>query len=362
MAFYGFTQNQSHRLTQAQCHFRVFCHKLVEGKKNIRAMEVQVKRRTFVGGAFAALAATAYGLRPPKPRAGDIPQRAFGKTGEKLTVIGQAGGRFPLISFEEARAVTLRAYDLGINYFDNSADYWDGKSEEVYGAVLPPFRKQVFITTKANGRTRAGAEAELDLSLKRLRTDYVDLWQIHAVGEKEEVEQIFGPGGAIEAFEAAKKAGKCRFIGFTGHHDPHVHLAMLKAYDKFDSILMPLHVADPGYLSFEKLVLPLAIERGMGIQGMKSLANAKLLQDFSVRECLSYVLSLPVNCIAIGCTTVGQLEDDVRFAQQFKQLSADEMDPLRHRAQSIAGPYLEDWKRNAQTRGSTADAGTTKHG
>src|SRR5439155_5155242 len=132
---------------------------------------------------------------------------------------------------------------------------WDGRSEEVYGAVLPPFRKQVFITTKANSRTRAGADAELDLSLKRLRTDYVDLWQIHAVGEKTEVEQIFGPGGAMEAFEAAKGAGKCRFIGFTGHHDPYVHLEMLKPYDKFDSILMPLNIADPGYLSFENLTL-----------------------------------------------------------------------------------------------------------
>src|ERR1035438_9125857 len=237
-----------------------------------------MKRRTFFGGAFAGLAASAYSLRPSKPRAGDIPQRTFGKTGEKLTVIGQAGGRFPLISFEEAKAITLRAYDLGINYFDNSADYWDGKSEEVYGAVLSPFRKHVFLTTKANSRTRAGVEAELNLSLKRLRTDYVDLWQIHAVDEKQEVEQIFGPGGAIEAFEAAKKAGKCRFIGFTGHHDPYVHLAMLKAYDQFDSILMPMHVGDPGYLSFEKLTLPVAAELGMGIQGMKSLANAKLLQ------------------------------------------------------------------------------------
>ncbi len=321
-----------------------------------------MKRRTFFGGAFAGLAATAYGLRPPKPRVGDIPQRTFGKTGERLTVIGQAGGRFPLISFEEAKAITLRAYDLGINYFDNSADYWKGKSEEVYGEVLSPFRKHVFLTTKANGRTRAGAEAELHLSLQRLRTDYVDLWQIHAVGEHEEVEQIFGPGGAMEAFEAAKKAGKCRFIGFTGHHDPHVHLAMLKAYDEFDSILMPMNVADPGYLSFEKLVLPLAAQRGMGIQGMKSLANAKLLQEFSVRECLSYALSLPVSCVPLGCTTLGQLEDDVRFAQQFKQLSAEEMDPLRERAQRIAGPSLEDWKRNTQSRGSTAGAGTAKHG
>lgn len=321
-----------------------------------------MRRRAFIGGAFAGLATTASGARLPKPKSGGIPRRTFGKTGEKLTVIGQAGGRFPLISFEQAKAVTLRAYDLGINYFDNSIDYWNGRSEEVYGAVLQPFRKHVFITTKANNRTRAGAEAELHLSLKHLRTDYVDLWQIHAVGEKKEVEQIFGPGGAIEAFEAAKKAGKCRFIGFTGHHDPYVHLAMLKAYDQFDSILMPLNIADPGYLSFEKLTLPVAVERSMGIQGMKNFANAKLLQSFSVEECLSYVLSLPVSCAPMGCTTLGQLEDDVRFAQQFKPLSSDQMQALRQRAASIQGPYLEDWKRNIQQRGSTVAASGVQHG
>ena len=222
------------------------------------------------------------------------------------------------------------------------------------------FARTSFLPPRRTSRTRAGAEAELDLSLKRMRTDYVDLWQIHVVGEKEEVEQIFGPGGAIEAFEAAKKAGKCRFIGFTGHHDPHVHLAMLKDYDKFDSILMPMNVADPGYLSFEKLVLPVAVERGMGIQGMKNFGNAKLLQDFSARDCLSYVLSLPISCTAIGCTTIGQLEDDVRVAQQFKPLAADEMDPLRQRAQHIAGPHLEDWKRNTQraAQGNLHDTST----
>ncbi len=309
-----------------------------------------MRRRTFMGGVIAGVAATAYGGSPSKLQVGDIPRRTFGKTGEKLTVIGQAGGRFPLISFEEAKAIALRAYQLGINYFDNAHGYWDGRSEEVYGAVLPPFRKSVFITTKSTNRTRQGAEAELDLSLKRLRTDYVDLWQIHAVSEKKEVEQIFDPGGAIEAFEAAKKAGKCRFIGFTGHHDPYVHLEMLKAYDKFDSILMPLNVADPSYLSFEKLVLPVAVERGMGIQGMKNFGNAKLLQSFSAKDCLSYVLSLPVHCTAIGCTTIGQLEDDVRFAQQFKPLSGEEMAALRQRADSIKGPLLEDWKRNIQSQ------------
>jgi len=307
-----------------------------------------MRRRTFFGGVFAGLAASAFGAKPPRPKAGDIPMRTFGKTGERLTIIGQAGGRFPLITFEEAKAITLRAYDLGINYFDNSIDYWDGRSEEVYGAVLPPFRKHVFITTKANKRTRVGAGEELDLSLKRLKTDYVDLWQIHAVDEKAEVEQIFGPGGAIEAFEAAKRAGKCRFIGFTGHHDPYVHLEMLKAYEKFDSILMPLHIADPGYLSFEKLTLPVAAGRKMAIQGMKSLANAKLLQEFSARECLSYALSLPVNCVTVGCTAIGQLEDDVRIAQQFKAFTPVEMDSLRKRAEGIKGPGLEDWKRNIE--------------
>ena len=170
-------------------------------------------------------------------------------------------------------------------------------------------------TTKSTKRTRKEAEEELNLSLKRLKTDYVDLWQIHSVNEKEEVQEIFAPRGAIEAFEAAKKAGKCRFIGFTGHHDPTIHLEMLKAYDKYDTILMPLHIADPAYLSFEKQVLPLAVERGMGIQRMKNFANAKLLQSFSAPECLGYVLSLPIHCTAIGCTTIGQLEDDVRIAQ-----------------------------------------------
>lgn len=307
-----------------------------------------MQRRTFIGGVFAGLASAAY-AKPPQPKEGDIPKRPFGKTGERLTVIGQAGGRFPLISFEDAKAIVQRACELGMNYFDNAHGYWEGRSEEVYGAVLPAFRKNVFITTKSVKRTRKEAEAELELSLKRMKTDYVDLWQIHSVGEMEEVERIFGPGGAIEAFEAAKKAGKCRFIGFTGHRDPYVHVAMLKAYAKYDSILMPLNVADPGYLSFEKLVLPVAVERGMGIQGMKNFGNAKLLQSFSAKDCLTYVLSLPIHCTAIGCTTIGQLEDDVRIAQNFKSLSGEEMAALRQRADSLKGPALEDWKRKIET-------------
>ncbi len=308
-----------------------------------------MQRRSFVGGVVAGLTARPLGAASTK--AGDIPQRVFGKTGESLTVVGQAGGRFPLCTFEDACAIVRRAVDLGINYFDNAHGYWNGRSEEVFGAVLPPVRKKVFITTKSTKRTRREAEQELALSLKRLKTDYVDLWQIHAVNEIAEVDQIFAPGGAIEAFEAAKKAGKCRFLGFTGHHDPRVHLAMLERYDGYDTILMPLHIADPGYLSFETLVLPRAVERRLGIQAMKTTANAKLLQSFSVSQCLRYVLSLPVHCAAIGCTTIGQLEDDVRVAQSFQPLSPVEMTELRARAKGIVGPSLEDWKRKPVVAG-----------
>src|ERR1051326_6004776 len=226
-----------------------------------------MRRRTFLTtSAAAGVAVSARGATTTQVKSGDIPKRVFGKTGEKLTIIGQAGGRFPLTTFEEAKAVTLRAYELGVTYFDNARIYWNGKSEEVYGAVLPPFRKKIFLTTKWPERSRAGAEADLEKSLRALKTDYLDLGQIHQVSEMAEVEQIFAPGGAIEAFVAAKKAGKCRFIGFTGHHDPEVHLAMLKNFDAYDTILMPLNQADPSYLSFEKKVLPIAVGRGLGIQ------------------------------------------------------------------------------------------------
>jgi predicted aldo/keto reductase-like oxidoreductase len=303
-----------------------------------------MQRRTFFGSAAAAGLASgqAHSIRP-----GDVPKRKFGKTGAEVTLIGQAGGRFPMITAEEAKAVVQRAYDLGLNYFDNARLYWNGRSEEVMGEVLQPHRKELFITTKSATYTKEGALKDLHASLKALRTDYVDLWQIHQVGEMKEVEQIFGPGGSIEAFEQAKKEGKCRFIGFTGHRDPAVHLEMLRRYDRYDTILMPLNPADPSYLSFEKQVLPVAIQRGMGIQAMKGTANSRLLHSLTVRDCLRYVLSLPgVNCMAVGCTTLGQIEDDVRIAKEFRALNETELATLRKRAAKLGGPEVENWKKN----------------
>jgi uncharacterized protein len=310
-----------------------------------------MRRRTFISSSAVA-GLSLGGARAAKVASGEIPKRVFGKTGEKLTIIGQAGGRFPMCSYEDAKAITMRAYELGINYFDCARIYWNGKSEQVYGDVLPPFRKHIFLTTKSPERSRKGAEEDLEKSLRALKTDYLDLWQIHQVSTIEEVQQIFAPSGAIEAFVAAKKAGKCRFMGFTGHHDPEVQLAMLKNYDKYDTILMPLNPADPAYLSFEKMVLPVAVERGMGIQGMKSTGNAGLLADIHLKDCLTYVLSLPIHCLALGCTTIGQVEDDVRIAQQFKPMPEEQMAQVRERATRLAGPRLENWKRDTNKQAS----------
>jgi aryl-alcohol dehydrogenase-like predicted oxidoreductase len=314
-----------------------------------------MKRRDFFGTAAAAGAgAGALGGQTGQGSAGEIPRRTLGRTGEKLTIVGPAGGRFGMCGFEDAKAIVRRAYELGVNYYDNARLYWGGRSEEVYGEVLAPVRKKVFITTKCARYTKAAAEEDLAASLKALKTDYIDLWQVHQVGEMKEVEEIFGPNGSLPVFEAAKKAGKVRFIGFTGHRDPHVHLEMLKRYDKWDTILMPLNPADPSYLSFEKLVLPVAVERGVGIQAMKSTANSRLLHAIGIRECLSYVLSLPVHTVAMGATTIGQIEDDVRVAQQFRPLAAERLDALRKQASRFAGPQLEDWKRNVNAAATAA--------
>ncbi len=309
-----------------------------------------MQRRAFVGAAFAGLGTP----RPAKLRSGDIPRRTLGRTGEKLTIIGEGGARFHLVPFAEAKAVVQRAYDLGINYFDMARSYADGNAEDVYGAVIPAFRKHIFLTTKSGQRTRQGAEAELETSLRRLKTDYVDLWQMHGVNHQQDVEKIFAPGGAIEAFEAAKKQGKCRFIGYTNCRDPQVHVEMLRHAERFDTALMPLHTADTCFsespaMSFEKTALPAARERGVGIFAIKVFGNAFLLRTFSVGDCLRYTLSLPITAAPLGFCTIGQLEDDVRVAQNFTPLTAGEMNALRERAASgkfdtIRGPALEYWK------------------
>lgn len=312
-----------------------------------------MERRSFVGGAFAGMSITGAFAAPQKVKAGDIPTTTFGKTGVNVSVIAQGGARMDLHpDVQTAAAHVRRVYDLGVTYFDCARLYWDGRSEEAYGIGLQGIRNNVFLTTKTIRRTAKEVEQELETSLRLLKTDHVDLWQMHSIENQGDIDKILAPGGAMEAFEAAKKAGKCRFIGFTGHYDPEAHAALLKAYNKWDTVMMPVHAADHAYLSFEKTALPVAKEYGVGVQAIKVFGKAFLLRSLSSTECLKYVLSQPGVHVAIcGAGTQGQMEDNIRTVQNFKKMTPEEIADVRKRAivgsGVYGGPTLEYWKKKA---------------
>lgn len=302
-------------------------------------------RRRFLGEILGGLAVTALpsaARAEPAATTGELPMRVLGKTGVRVTAIGFGAWKFYMIPEDTALRLIDAAVDAGINYLDTAHDYFT--SETVCGRALRGKRQKVFLTTKTKERTRAGVERQLAESLRNLQTDYVDLYKMHVVSQKEEVEQIFGPNGAMEAFVQAKKEGKVRSIGFSGHFDPEVHAAMIGRYD-FDAVLMPLNAADPHYVSFEKGALPRAVEKQMGIIAMKIFADAMLLRSITVDECLRYTLSLPVTCAIMGWTTSGQLEDNLRIARNFKPLTAEEKTALLAKTANINGPQLEYYKK-----------------
>jgi len=284
-------------------------------------------------------------------KAGDIPTTTFGKTGIQVSVIAQGGARMDLHPDIRAAAAHVRTvYELGVTYFDCARGYWGGRSEEAYGIGLEGVRKNVFLTTKTEKRTAEEAERDLETSLRVLKTDYVDLWQVHAVGGQEDIDRILSPGGALEAFEAARKAGRCRFIGFTGHYDAEVHAALLKGYGGWDTVMMPLNAADHAYLSFENTALPVAVERGVGVQAMKIFGKACLLRSLNPDECLRYVMNLTGVHVAIcGAGTQGQMEDNIRTARSRARMTPEEISDIRKRAGAGAGVYtgptLEYWKK-----------------
>ncbi len=312
-----------------------------------------MKRRAFVGSALAGMSVTGAYAAPPKVKAGDIPTTKFGKTGVEVSVIAQGGARMDLHpDIPSAAAHVRRMYDIGVSYFDCARLYWGGRSEEAYGIGLQGVRKNVFLTTKTVKRTAKEVEADLQTSFRLLKTDYVDLWQLHDVRTQDDIDKFLAPGGAMEGFEAAKKAGKCRFIGFTGHFDPEVHAALLKAYDRWDTVMLPVHAADHAYLSFEKTTLPVAIERGVGVQAIKVFGKAHLLRSLNPEECLIYALSQPGVHVAIcGAGTEGQMADNIRAVQNLKKLTPGEIADVQKRAVMgmgvQTGPALEYWKKKA---------------
>jgi uncharacterized protein len=312
-----------------------------------------MKRRAFLGTALVGLPITGAFAAQPKPKAGDIPTTLLGRTGVEVQIIAQGGARMDLHPDIPSAAEHVRqVYELGVRYFDCARMYWNGQSEDAYGRGLQGVRKHVFLTSKSAGRTARDAEKDLETSLRLLRTDYVDLWQMHDIRTLDEVQAVLKPGGAMEAFEAAKKAGRCRWIGFTGHFDPEAHAAMLKAYDQWDTVMMPVHAADHAYLSFEQTALPVALARAVPCQAIKVFGKANLLRSLNPGTCLRYALSQPGVQVAIcGCGTVGQMADNIRAVENFRKMTPEESADVRKRAIVGAGVYtgtmLEYWKKKA---------------
>jgi aryl-alcohol dehydrogenase-like predicted oxidoreductase len=283
---------------------------------------------------------------PPKGSSGaTVPTRKLGRTGEMVSMLGLGGYHIGTSSLSDDEAIALirRAVDSGITFLDNCWDYNDGKSEERMGRALEGgYRKRAFLMTKLDGRSKDVARAQLGQSLARLRTNQIDLVQIHEVIRMEDPERCFAKNGAIHALIEARREGKLRFIGFTGHKDPTIHLAMLETAKKhgftFDTVQMPLNVMDAQYVSFEKAVLPRLLEQQIGVLGMKSLGSGDILKSGVVKaeECLRYALTLPTSVVITGMDSEKILDQGLAVARSFRPYTEDERRSLLARAADAA--------------------------
>jgi aryl-alcohol dehydrogenase-like predicted oxidoreductase len=266
----------------------------------------------------------------------DIPYRTLGRTREKISVIGVGGYHLGQTSNEkEAIGIVRAAIDRGITFLDNSWDYHDGKSEMRMGKALKDgYRDRAFLMTKVDGRSKKEAAKQIDQSLRRLKTDHVDLMQFHEVIRFEDPDRIFALDGAMEAFLEAKKAGKLRYIGFTGHKDPHVHLYMLEVAARhnfqFDAVQVPLNLMDVHFRSFQHHVLPVLVKNEIGVLGMKSMGAGVILQSKTVTpmECLHYAMNLPTSVVITGMDKMELLEQAIQAAATFRPLSESEVAKL----------------------------------
>lgn len=275
---------------------------------------------------------------------GEMLYRTLGRTGEKVSVIGLGGhhiGRPP----DEQDGIRLihSAIDRGINFMDNSWDYHNGGSEIRMGKALQGgYRDKVFLMTKIDGRTKAEAAKQIDESLKRLQSDRIDLLQHHEIIRMEDPDRVFAPGGSMEAVIEAQKAGKIRYIGFTGHKDPLVHLRMLEVATqnkfRFDTVQMPLNVMDAHFRSFEKQVLPVLVKNQIGVLGMKSMGDKYILNSKTVTpiECLHYAMNLPTSTVITGFESMQILAQALEAARTFKPMSQEQVQALLNKTRTAA--------------------------
>jgi predicted aldo/keto reductase-like oxidoreductase len=282
-----------------------------------------------------------------------MPHRPLGRTGEKVSAIGLGGFHIGIPKDEqEAIRLVRTAIDRGITFMDNCWDYHNGGSEVRMGkALLDGYRQKVFLMTKIDGQTRKAAAAQIEDSLRRLQTDRIDLMQFHEVIRMGDPDRIFGPDGGIEAAQEAKKAGKIRFIGFTGHKDPRIHLRMLevaKAHEfRFDAVQMPLNVMDAHFRSFEHQVVPVLVKEEIGVLGMKSMGNGVILQSKTAKpiECLHYAMNLPTSTVITGIDRMELLDQALEAARTFKPMSQEEVSALLARtADAAAAGRYEPFK------------------
>ena len=271
--------------------------------------------------------------------------RTLGNTGESVSAIGLGGWHLGLPSLDEALSLRIvrHAIDRGVNFMDNSWDYNDGASEIRMGKALRDgYRDRVLLMTKIDGRSKREATRQLDESLRRLQTDRIDLVQHHEVIRFEDPHRIFDAEGANAALLEARAAGKLRYIGFTGHKDPRIHLHMLDVAREhgftFDTVQMPLNVMDAHYRSFEKLVLPELVRQNIGVLGMKSMANGIILKSGTVTavECLNYALNLPTSVVVTGCDSMAILEQAIDAARTFRPMSEAQVRTLLAKTKAAA--------------------------
>ena len=323
-----------------------------------------VTRRAFVKAGAAGTAGLALGAatsagqergperRPPRERREDphqrtaspMPERPLGRTGHHVRMFSLGGQAVLEQATPGARERSIdiisRAIDLGVNYIDTAAAYGSGTSESRIGEVMARRRDEVFLASKTGYRTRDGALRQLNESLTLLKTDHLDLWQLHNMQTDAEVDQVFARGGAMEAFEQARLEGMVRFLGITGHYDPDVLVRAVSRYP-FDTILMALNAADRYWRPFTETLLPLANAKRMGIIAMKIPGRGRVFRAgglTAMSDAMNYVLSLAVNTVIVGCDTVQQLEENVAIASRFRPLADTEM----RRIEGLTASYASD--------------------